>query len=90
MDSDQQSSQDRTAPIENLQHHQGDPGSEFTVVFKGEALQKLKELASHLEVDVEKLGDVLVKGMHVMDMAKDGQLIIEKPKETLKIDLKKL
>lgn len=64
--------------------------AEFTVVFKGEALTKLKDLASSLDVDPEKLGDVLVKGIHIMDMAKDADLIIERKKHRVKIDVKKL
>lgn len=63
---------------------------EFCVIFKKEALAKLKELASFLDIPEEKLGDVLIKGLHVVDMAKEGKIIIETKGERLEIDIKKL
>lgn len=74
--------------------HAHDPATpdnhEFCVIFKKEALAKLKELATFLDIPEEKLGDVLIKGLHVVDMAKDGKIIIETKGERLEIDIKKL
>ncbi len=63
---------------------------EFTITIKNGALVKLKELASWLEIPEDKLGDILVKGMKVIELAKDGKLIVEKGNERLEIDLKKI
>ena len=63
---------------------------EFLVVFKKSALAKLKELAGFLDIPNDKLGDVLVKGLHLIDMSKKGRLIIETKKERLEVDVKKL
>ncbi len=64
--------------------------NEFTVVFKGEALEKLEELASYLHISSNKLGDVLVKGIHIIDMARDCRIIIESPQKKFEINLKEL
>ncbi len=64
--------------------------NEFCVVFRKDALVKLEKLATFLDVPYEKLGDVLVKGLHIIEMAREGKIIIETKKERLEIDVKKL
>ena len=52
----------------------------FDISFGNGALKKLKELANYLGVSEEKLGDVLVKGMKIIEIAKDhgdGKLCLE-------------
>lgn len=50
-----------------------DEGEEsFSVVFSGGALKKLKELASYLSISENDLGDVLMKGMKIIDAVKDS------------------
>lgn len=63
---------------------------EFTIVFKKDALLKLKELARFLDIPEKQLGDVLVKGLHVIDMARNGKVLIEREKECFEVDVKKL
>lgn len=62
----------------------------FTVSFKKEALEKLRELAKAIGVPEDNLGEVILKGIKVIDLAKDGKLIIEKADERLEVDLKKV
>jgi hypothetical protein len=62
----------------------------FTVSFKKEALEKLRELAKAIGVPEDNLGEVILKGIKVLDLAKDGKLIIEKADERLEVDLKKV
>lgn len=62
----------------------------FTVNFKDGALTKLKELAQALEIPDDQLGEVLVKGVKVIELAQGGKLIIEKNTERLEVDLKKI
>ncbi|TAL19299.1 hypothetical protein EPN90_03985 [Patescibacteria group bacterium] len=52
----------------------------FDISFGNGALKKLKGLAVYLGVSEEKLGDVLVKGMKVIEVAKDygdGKICLE-------------
>ena len=52
----------------------------FDVSFGNGALKKLKELAVYLAVPEDKLGAVLMKGMKIIDAAKDAgedKIIIE-------------
>ena len=63
---------------------------EFTVIFKNGALIKLKELAVALEIPEHNLGDVVLKGLKVLGLAKNGQIIIEDKKDRMEIDVKKL
>ena len=63
---------------------------EFNVIFKGEALAKLLELAAYLNIPKNQLGDVLIKGMHIIDLSRDKRLIIESPQKKLEINLKQL
>lgn len=63
---------------------------EYTITFKEGALAKLRDLAWSLEVPPEKLGEVLEKGIKILDFAKDGKLIVEKYGTKFEVDLKKL
>lgn len=52
----------------------------FDISFGNGALKKLKELANYLSVPEDKLGDILVKGMKIIDAVKDAgedKIIIE-------------
>jgi len=52
----------------------------FDISFGNGALKKLKELAVYLGVSEEKLGDVLIKGMKIIEVAKDygdGKICLE-------------
>ncbi|MBP8591053.1 hypothetical protein KBI33_01115 [Candidatus Shapirobacteria bacterium] len=52
----------------------------FDVSFGNSALKKLKELANYLSISEDKLGDVLVKGIKIIDAIKDAgeyKIIIE-------------
>lgn len=52
----------------------------FDVSFGNGALKKLKELAAYLNITEDKLGEVLTKGMKIIDAAKDAgedKIIIE-------------
>ena len=72
---------------------QNDPTTskdEFSVTFKNGALSKLKELARQFGISDEQLGDVVIKGIKVIELAQDGKLILEKDNTTFEIDLKKI
>ena len=61
-----------TAPAEEKER--------FDISFGNGALKKLKELADYLGVSEDKLGDVLVKGMKIIEVAKDygeGKIYLE-------------
>ena len=64
--------------------------NEFCVVFRKDALATLENLAKFLDIPYDKLGDVLVKGLHIIEMAKEGKIIIETKKERLEVDVKNL
>lgn len=56
------------------------PQERFGVTFGNGALRKLKELAAYLSIPEDKLGEVLVKGMKIIDAVKDSgedKIIIE-------------
>lgn len=78
-----------TSPHKDGKDNQDDI-QEFTITFKNGALEKLKELAKYLGISEDNLGEVLIKGLHIIEIAKDGKLLIEKKKECLTINLKKL
>lgn len=62
---------------------------EFTITFKNGALKRIKKIASDLNIPEERLGDVLIKGINLIDVAKEGQVItIKKGKEEYVIDLR--
>lgn len=57
-----------------------DEKERFDISFGNGALRKLKELATYLGVSEEKLGDVLIKGMKIIEVAKDygdGKICLE-------------
>ncbi len=66
----------------------------FDVSFGNGALKKLKELGVYLSVPEDKLGEVLIKGMKIIEVAKDygdGKLCIEdKDGKKVLIDVKEL
>ena len=74
----------------NSESNNNHNGSEFTVIFKKGALKKLKEMAVVLNVPEDRLGDVLMKGLKIIELAKGGSIIIEDQKEVMEIDIKKL
>jgi hypothetical protein len=82
---------------ENLQNNSAAPTEEkerFDISFGNGALKKLKELGVYLAVPEDKLGEVLIKGMRIIEVAKDygdGKLCIEdKEGKKVLIDVKEL
>ncbi len=63
---------------------------EFCVVFRHEALDKLKKMAKVLNIPEDKMGNVLVKGLHLIDISQGGKLYVERDKDCMEIDIKKL
>ncbi len=62
---------------------------EFSITFRNGALKRLKKLASDLNVPESQLGDVLSKGINLMDVAKEGTVVtVKKGKEEYQIDLR--
>ena len=76
--------------MDTTSQNQNNGESEFVVTFRNGALKKLKELAIDLEISEDELGDVLQKGLKIIELAKDGKLVIEKNKERYEIDLKRI
>lgn len=59
---------------------QAEDGGRFDISFGNGALKKLKELASFLSISEDRLGEVLVKGIKIIDAVKDAgedKIIIE-------------
>ena len=73
-----------------MENNQQNNGSEYVVTFRNGALLKLKELAGYLNIPEENLGEVILKGMKLIDTAKDGKIIIEKGKDKFEVDIKRL
>jgi hypothetical protein len=64
---------------------------EFSVTFRNGALARLKKVAHDLSIPEDRLGDVLTKGISLMDMAKEGTNVTVKiGKEEYVIDLRRL
>ncbi|MBI4086611.1 hypothetical protein HY416_01365 [Candidatus Kaiserbacteria bacterium] len=64
---------------------------EFSVTFRNGALAKLRKVARELGIPEERLGDVLVKGLNLIDVGKEGTTItIEKKNGRYEIDLRRL
>jgi len=64
---------------------------EFSVTLRNGALDKLKQVASDLGIPEDRMGDVLIKGLSLIDVAKEGTAItIKKGKEEYVIDLRRL
>ena len=78
---------------ESLTNNNSKP-DRFDVSFGNGALKKLKELGVYLSVPEDKLGEVLIKGMKIIEVAKDygdGKLCIEdKEGKKVLIDVKEL
>ncbi|PWU23391.1 hypothetical protein C5B42_03090 [Candidatus Cerribacteria bacterium 'Amazon FNV 2010 28 9'] len=62
----------------------------FVLTFTNGALAKLQELAQEFGVPQERLGDVVAKGLKILDLSKNGKIIIDKTTEKLEVDIKKL
>ncbi len=60
-----------------------DSQDEFSITFTNGALARLKKIASDLNIPEDKLGDVLIKGIVLIDLAKEGE------KENSKVTIKK-
>lgn len=65
---------------------------EYTVTFKKEALDQLRDAAASLDISDENLGEVIWKGIKLIQLAKEsnGIVAINAPDEKLEVDLKKL
>lgn len=78
---------------ESLTNNNSQP-DRFDVSFGNGALKKLKDLGVYLSVPEDKLGEVLIKGMKIIEVAKDygdGKLCIEdKEGKKVFIDVKEL
>ncbi|MEK7098936.1 MAG: hypothetical protein AAB916_00270 [Patescibacteria group bacterium] len=62
---------------------------EFNITFKNGALERLKKVAADLKIPEDRLGDVLIKGLNLIDIAKEGTVVtIEKGREKYVIDLR--
>lgn len=65
--------------------------NEFSITFRNGALERLKKVAADLKIPEERLGDVLTKGLSLIDIAKEGTIVtIKKGKEEYVIDLRRL
>ena len=66
--------------------------TKYTVTFTNGALQELKDVAEYFGIarDSNDIGDVLIKGLKLISLSKDGKIFIEKDKERLEVDPKKL
>lgn len=63
----------------------------FSVTFRNGALKKLKKVAADLNIPEDRLGEVLTKGINLIDVAKEGSVVvIKKGKEEYVIDLRLL
>lgn len=76
--------------MDTTSHDNSNGENEFVVTFRNGALEKLKELATTLNIPENELGSVLQKGLKIIDLAKDGKIVLEKDKERFDIDLKRL
>lgn len=63
---------------------------EYTVRFKGDALQTLKDLAKKLDISEEHLGDVVSKGVKVLQLPDDTTITFKRGGDAYEADLKKL
>lgn len=64
---------------------------EFNVTFRNGALARLKKVAADLGIPEDRLGEVLIKGLSLIDIGKEGtNITIEKGKDKYVIDLRRL
>lgn len=62
---------------------------EFTITFKNGALARLKKVAKDLSISEDNLGEVLTKGIVLIDLAKDGtKVTFKKGKDEYSLDLR--
>jgi hypothetical protein len=63
----------------------------ISIVFEDDALDKLQDLAEYLGISQDDIPNVLIKGMKLIDLIKDGgKLIYEKDGKQAVIDIKDL
>ena len=65
----------------------------FTVEFSGEALLELKKLAQHFSIPETNLEKIIKKALKLLSLAATSSkdiVIIDKDKERLEVDIKKL
>lgn len=80
---------------ENLESAQDlldiDDKPRIQIIFEGDALNKLLELGSSLGLPEEQVTKVIIKGMKLIDLAKEGKLYIEKADgKRFEVDIKNL
>lgn len=63
---------------------------EYTITFKNEALEKLKEYARDLGIPETELGEVVTKALKLLDLSREGKLILEKFNAQFEVDPKKI
>lgn len=64
---------------------------EFKITFRNGALARLRKVADDLKIPEDRLGEVLTKGISLIDIAKEGSVVtIKKGKEEYDIDLRLL
>lgn len=64
---------------------------EFKVTFRNGALKRLKKVANDLNIPEDRLGEVLTKGINLIDLTREGSNVtIKKGKEEYVIDLRAL
>ena len=65
------------------------PEDEFEITFRNGALKRLKKVAADLNIPEDRLGEVLTKGINLIDIAKEGSNVtIKKGKEEYVVDLR--
>lgn len=65
--------------------------TEFSITFRNGALTRLKKVAADLHIPPDRLGEVLTKGVSLIDVAREGNNItIKKGNEEYLIDLRRL
>ena len=62
----------------------------YVITFKGEALDKLKNMAIKLDIPETELHEVLEKGMRALELPDDGKLTFNKGGDQFFVDVKKL
>lgn len=75
---------------EDLKNQEGQKGEEeFKITFRNGALKRLKKVAADLGISENNLGEVLTKGINLIDIAKVGTIItIKKDGKEYVIDLR--
>ncbi len=63
---------------------------EYMVRFKGEALETLKVLAKKLDIPEDDLGEVVLKGVKVLQLPDDTTVTFKRGGDAYTADIKKL